>query len=208
MSGLPLARLPLWLAEAATEGCLEAKSVLWCMADDDDLPRTCEIWPLKSWTTWPCDAFPSRRSVTLAGTGRGVHWAFVLDQSSRLVEGETPSSTRTMTCASDQGRAVVVRQCLFAYVKWSAHGALGRGRAADAWRGERRARQRVRFGGAGRSGQLQPVVVQDEGLVQRIKTIPVSVVLMLAPSDRPLAAPDPRTAKKIAQELRSPHPNA
>jgi hypothetical protein len=41
------------------------------------------------------------------------------------------------------------------------------------------------------------------GLVQRIKKIPVSVVLMLAPSDRPLATPDPHTAKKIAQQLRS-----
>ena len=41
------------------------------------------------------------------------------------------------------------------------------------------------------------------GLVQRIKTIPVSVVLMLAPSDRPLVAPDARTAKTIARQLRS-----
>lgn len=41
------------------------------------------------------------------------------------------------------------------------------------------------------------------GLVQRIKTIPVSVVLMLAPSNHPLSAPDPRTAKRITQELRS-----
>ena len=41
------------------------------------------------------------------------------------------------------------------------------------------------------------------GLVQRIKAIPVPVVLMLAPSDRPLAVPDPGTAKKIAQDLRS-----
>jgi hypothetical protein len=41
------------------------------------------------------------------------------------------------------------------------------------------------------------------GLVQRIRKIPVSVVLMLAPSEQPLAAPDPGTAKKIAQDLRS-----
>jgi hypothetical protein len=41
------------------------------------------------------------------------------------------------------------------------------------------------------------------GLVQRIKTIPVSVVLMLAPSDQPLAAPEPRISKQIARELRS-----
>jgi hypothetical protein len=41
------------------------------------------------------------------------------------------------------------------------------------------------------------------GLVQRIKQIPVSVVLTLAPLDAPLAAPDPRMAKRIAKELRA-----
>jgi hypothetical protein len=34
------------------------------------------------------------------------------------------------------------------------------------------------------------------GLVQRIKKIPVSVLLMLAPSDRPLAAPDARPRRR------------
>jgi len=40
------------------------------------------------------------------------------------------------------------------------------------------------------------------GLSQRIRRIPVPVVLMLAPSDRPLDPPDAGTAKKIAQDLR------
>lgn len=40
-------------------------------------------------------------------------------------------------------------------------------------------------------------------LVERIKQIPVRVVLTVAgDSSRPVAAPDPRTAKKIAQDLR------
>jgi hypothetical protein len=40
------------------------------------------------------------------------------------------------------------------------------------------------------------------GLVERIKQIPVSVVLALAPTGRPIPPPTPRTAKKIAQDLR------
>lgn len=40
------------------------------------------------------------------------------------------------------------------------------------------------------------------GLVQRIKQIPVPVVLTLAPSQDPIDPPDARTAKQIAQELR------
>ena len=39
-------------------------------------------------------------------------------------------------------------------------------------------------------------------LTQQIKTIPVGVVLMLEPTGRLPQAPDPRTAKKIARELR------
>jgi hypothetical protein len=40
------------------------------------------------------------------------------------------------------------------------------------------------------------------GLVERIKQIPVSVVLTLASTGRPIPPPDPHTAKKIAQDLR------
>jgi hypothetical protein len=40
------------------------------------------------------------------------------------------------------------------------------------------------------------------GLVERIKQIPVSVVLALAPTGGPIPPPDPRTAKKITQDLR------
>jgi hypothetical protein len=40
------------------------------------------------------------------------------------------------------------------------------------------------------------------GLVERIKRIPVPVVLTLASTGRPIAPPDPHTAKKIAQALR------
>ncbi|WP_405890252.1 hypothetical protein OG427_17850 [Streptomyces sp. NBC_00133] len=40
------------------------------------------------------------------------------------------------------------------------------------------------------------------GLVERIKQIPVSVVLALEPTGGPIPAPEPRTAKRIAQDLR------
>jgi hypothetical protein len=41
------------------------------------------------------------------------------------------------------------------------------------------------------------------GLVERIKAIPVSVVMQLGPADGPITPPDAGTAKRIAQDLKN-----